>query len=175
MTRIPACLGVVAAIAIGIAAPAFADSQLAASAGLSPEEAAGMSLTEIAAVKFNNDTRPDDRQSIRHGSGATVSSRTFVYPGRSSGKVAASAGLSPEQAKGMTLTEIVAVKFNNDTRDDDRQTVKHERGVTLATHAPGTPLAAFAQLTASAGLSPATADGLSLTGIAAYKFDRDTY
>ena len=39
------------AVLIGAAAPSFAQSQLAASAGLTPEEARGLSLTEIAAAK----------------------------------------------------------------------------------------------------------------------------
>ena len=56
MTRISTLIGVVGAIALGIAAPAFADSQLAASAGLTDEEAAGMTLTEIAQYKFNRDS-----------------------------------------------------------------------------------------------------------------------
>ncbi len=73
----------------------------------------------------------------------------------------------------MTLTEIAAVKFNHETRGDDQQTVKHVSGVTIASRSVGSPSQAFAQLIASAGLSPYKADGMSLTEIAAYKFDRD--
>ena len=47
-------LAVVAAL-VGAAAPAFAQSQLIANAGLTPAEAAGLSLNEIAVAKFNRD------------------------------------------------------------------------------------------------------------------------
>ncbi len=65
MTRYSTFFGVVSALAFGIAVPAFADSQLAASAGLTADEAATMSLTEIAAVKFNRETRADDQQTCQ--------------------------------------------------------------------------------------------------------------
>ena len=164
MTRIPVCLGVVGAIALGIAAPAFADSQLAASAGLTTEQAAGMTLTEIAQVKFNREASDADRSlsSIPPTNGSADSTR-----------LAASAGIAPDAA-GMSLTEIAAVKFNNDTRPDDSQSVVHASGVTVASRSVADPGQAFAQLIASAGLTSSEAEGMSLTRIAAYKFDRDT-
>ena len=129
MTRIPVCLGFVGAVALGIAAPAFADSQLAASAGLTTEQAAGMTLTEIAQVKFNREASDADRSlsSIPPTSGSADSTR-----------LAASAGIAPDAA-GMSLTEIAAVKFNNDTRPDDRQSVVHASGVTVATRSVADP------------------------------------
>ena len=67
MSRI---LSTAVALGIGLSAtvPAFSADygQLAASAGLSPSEAAGMSLSEIAAYKFNRDTRRDDWQTTRY-------------------------------------------------------------------------------------------------------------
>ena len=165
MTRIAVCLGVVGAVALGIAAPAFADSQLAASAGLAADEAAGMTLTEIAQTKFNRDESGADRwmASIPPTNGSADPTR-----------LAASAGIAPDARQGMTLTEIAAVKFNNDTRPDDRQSVEHASGVTVASRSVADPGQAFVQLIASAGLTPAEAEGMSLTRIAAYKFDRDT-
>jgi hypothetical protein len=165
MTRIAVCLGVVGAVAIGIAAPAFADSQLAASAGLTAEQAAGMTLTEIAQMKFNRDESGADRwmPSIPPTNGSADPSR-----------LAASAGIAPVAAERMTLSEIAAVKFNNDTRPDDRQTVEHASGVIVASRSVADPGQAFVQLIASAGLTPSEAAGMSLTRIAAYKFDRDT-
>ena len=56
-------LAVAAALA-GAAAPAFAQSQLIASAGLTPAEAAGLSLNEIAVAKFNREADTSDRQVI---------------------------------------------------------------------------------------------------------------
>jgi hypothetical protein len=165
MTRIFACMGVVGAIALGVAAPAFADSQLAASAGLSADEAAAMSLTEIAQVKFNRDASGADRwlPSIPPTNGSADPAR-----------LAASAGIAPDASAGMSLTEIAAVKFNKGTRDDDRQSVAHPSGVTVASRSLGDPGYAFVQLIAGAGLTPSEASGMSLSRIAAYKFDRDT-
>ena len=74
----------------------------------------------------------------------------------------------------MTLTEIAAVKFNHDTRADDHQTVMHASRRDDHLSVGRRPHRAFAQLIASAGLSPSEARGMSLTEIAAYKFDRDT-
>jgi hypothetical protein len=165
MTRIAVCLGVVGAVALGVAAPAFADSQLAASAGLTADAAAGMTLTEIAQVKFNRDESGADRwiPSIPATNGSADPAR-----------LAASAGIAPGASRGMSLTEIAAVKFNNDTRPDDRQSVVHASSVTVASRSLADPGRAFVQLIASAGLTPAEAEGMSLTRIAAYKFDRDT-
>lgn len=54
-----------ATFAGGVYAQAADVSQLAAAAGVTPAEAATLSLTELAAAKFNRDTRDDDRQSTR--------------------------------------------------------------------------------------------------------------
>ena len=87
--------------AIGAAAPAAAGdwSQLVAAARLSPAEAEGMTLTELAAHKFNRDGADDDA--------VTLSTRChpvcdIVSPSR---RVVA-AGPGPHQAHGVTLTEI---------------------------------------------------------------------
>jgi hypothetical protein len=152
------------AVALAAAAPAFADGQLAASAGISPAEAAGLSLTEIAQAKFNRDTRQDDRHVI-------------VAPGvvsaASLASFAAAAGLSPSEAAGLSVTEIAAVKFNRESRGDDAQRV--ERGsVSMATRSPGASNGGYAQLAASAGLTPRQAAGKSLTEIAAIKFANES-
>jgi hypothetical protein len=162
MTRISTLIGVVGAIALGIAAPAFADSQLAASAGLTDEEAAGMTLTEIAQYKFNRDVSVSD-----HAAPSIPPTNGSADPAY----LARSADI--DEADGMTLTEIAAVKFNNDTRADDRQSVMHASRVTITSRSVGDPRA-FTQLIASAGLSPSEARGMTLSEIAAYKFDRDT-
>lgn len=146
---------VAAAIAFA-AAPAFAGSQLAASAGLSPVEAQGLSLSEIAQIKFNRDTRGDDRHPI-------------VVPGHSGDydRLAAVAGVSPD---GKTLHEIFVAKINREARGDERQAAPG-RNVTMSSRSVsgGT---AHAQLAASAGIADAT--GMTLSQIAAAKFARDT-
>ena len=153
-------LAVVAAL-VGAAAPAFAQSQLIANAGLTPAEAAGLTLNEIAVAKFNRDAGSDDRQVIfTPGVGGEI------------GQVAASAGLAPDEASGLSLTEIAAVKFNRDADPDDSQRVLRGSDVTVTSRSVGER--AWSQLVASAGLTTEEARGLSLSDIAAAKFDRDT-
>ena len=73
----------------------------------------------------------------------------------------------------MSLAEISAVKFNKDSRDDDRQTVPAPLGAVVATRSVGDASAAFGQLISSAGLTLVEAGGMTLAEIAEYKFDRD--
>ena len=150
----------IAAAAVAFAAaPAFAD-QLAANAGLSPSEAQGLTLTQIAQIKFNRESDTDDRQAV------------IIVPGHAGSydQLAASAGLSPAEARGMTLEEIVVAKVNKETYTDDPQLVSGG-DVTMASRSAYSPNAQFA---ASAGLSPSEAAGMSLTEIAAAKFAHDT-
>ena len=75
-----------------LATPGFAQSQLVASAGLSPAEAAGLSLTEIAQVKFDRDA--DGQVIVEHG----------VSSPAAKASLAASAGLSPAEVRGLSLS-----------------------------------------------------------------------
>jgi hypothetical protein len=95
----------------GVYAQAGDVSQLAAAAGIAPAEAATMSLTEIAAAKFNRDTRGDDRQVV------STAEPIMADPVRHAQLIAA-AGLTPEEAAGKSLTEVAAAKFDRDTGDD---------------------------------------------------------
>jgi hypothetical protein len=149
-----------AAVALAAAAPAFAGGQLAANAGLTAAEAQGLSLTEIAQIKFNRETRGQDRQVIvKHG----------VASADSVASLAANAGISPAQAQGYSLTEVAAVKFNRETRGQDAQRV--ERGsATMAARSAPADNASWSQLISGAGLSAAEASGMTLTEIAAVKF-----
>jgi hypothetical protein len=151
----------VAAVALTAAAPGFAQSQLVASAGLSPAEAAGLSLTEIAQAKFDRDT--DGQVIVEHG----------VASPAAKADLAASAGLSAAEARGLSLNEIAAVKFNRESAGDDRQTVRQHSGAIVAARSVADNRA-HGQLISSAGLAQDDAAGLSLTEIAAAKFDRDT-
>jgi len=151
----------VAAALLGAAAPAFAQSQLVANAGLTPTEAAGLSLNEIAVAKFNRGSDSSERQV------------TFT-PGSAgnSAQLAASAGLAPNEAQSLTLTGVAAAKFNRDGDADDAQSVQHRGDVTVITRSIGAD--GHGQLIAAAGLTRDEANGLSLTEIARAKFDRDT-
>jgi hypothetical protein len=155
---------VTAAIALVVTVgPAFAGSQLVASAGLTEEQAQGMTLTEIAQHKFNRDASSADRwdPAIEPGDAG--------FPSH----LATSAGIAPAQATGMSLTEIAAVKFNNDSRPDDAQVVTRPSTAVYASRSVGVSGPGYDRLIASAGLTPAEAQGMSLSEIAVYKFDRD--
>ena len=159
----------IAAALLGAATPTFAQSQLIANAGLTPEEARGLSLSEIAAAKFNRDSDREDQQTVQHRGDVTAISRSAGGSGWS--QLAANAGLTPEEARGLSLSEIAAAKFNRDSDRDDQQTVQHRGDVTAISRSAGG--SGWSQLAASAGLTPEEARGLSLSEIAAAKFARD--
>lgn len=151
-------------LALAGVAPALADSQLAASAGLTADQAAGMTLTEIAQHKFNRDESASDR------------SNPPVPGAKGNGdyrRLAATTGVTPGVAAGMSLTELAAVKFNNEASRDDRQTVTRQTTVVVATRSARDMSGTLAQLIASARLTPSEAVGMSLTEIARRKFDQD--
>ena len=152
------------AIALSVVAPAFADSQLIASAGLTVEQAEGMTLTQIIQHKFNRDERPSDRWDPSIPVGRTTGAR---------GQLAATAGVAPEAAQYMSLNELVVAKFNRDSRPDDQQTLVPQSDVVVMTRSMNQATNRFGQLIASAGLTPSEAEGLTLTEIVQYKFDRD--
>jgi hypothetical protein len=160
-SKIVAVAGVIALSAV---APALADAQLIASAGLTVEQAEGMTLTEIAQHKFNRDESSADRwnPSIPDVTGTGDHSQ-----------LAASAGVASKAAQEYSLTELAAAKFNKDTRSDGGQRVVRRESVIVATRSVEDSTGARAQLIASAGLTPAEAKGMSLSEIAQYKFDRD--
>ena len=155
----------IAAALAGAAAPALAQSQLIGNAGLTPAEAQGLSLTEIAAAKFNRGADGDDQQRVLRPRGVTVMSRSG---GSDVAQLARAAGLTPDEARGLTLTEIAAAKFNRGSSDDNQQTVVRRGEVTLTSRSVGG--SDLSQLAANAGLTPDEARGLSLSEIAAVKF-----
>jgi hypothetical protein len=149
MTRSFAFAAIVAA-AFTAAAPSFANDQLIASAGLTAAEAEGLTLNQIVAAKYNRDRSFSDRQAVAltpsgdtaeviaaynsgksfqdlqplpGAAGVTASSRSMVDPADHA-QLIASAGLTAAQAEGLTLNEIVAVKYNRDRSFSDRQGVR---------------------------------------------------
>lgn len=151
-----------AAVALTVAGPSLAGEQLAANAGLAPSEAASLSLSDIAQAKFNRDS--ENRQVIVESRAATPEARAAL---------AANAGVDASDAAALSLTEIAAVKFSNEAADS-AQSPAVRGSATKAARSVAGPFDR-SQLIASAGLSPAEAEGLSLGEIAAAKFDRDTY
>jgi hypothetical protein len=129
-----------------------------ASAGLTPAEAEGMTLTEIAAHKFNRETRTDDA--------ITVSSRSFpVFDVAAHRQLVAVAGLGESEARSMTLTEIAARKVNVAATADER--------IPIVAHGAGFDAADHPQLAAAAGVAPAEAAGMSLGELHARKVNRE--
>lgn len=149
-----------AVLAVALAGPVLADSQLAANAGLTSAEAAGLSLTEIAQAKFNRDNS-DERQNLQSGSPASQSGRAAL---------AAGAGIPADQARDLSLTEIAAVKFSRGASDNDQV---RPAGLEATLSTRSVDARGWEQLVSNAGLTPEEAANLSLTEIAAQKFDRD--
>jgi hypothetical protein len=128
-------------IAFAMASAAAADDfgQLAASAGLPPGEAAGLTLGEIAAHKFNRSVSAGDRQAV----GLTPATAEDVP-----GQLAAAAGLGPE-ADSLDLSVVAAHFFNRSGPAQDAQTV------TLTSRtAPVVPTSDLGQLAAGTASPP---------------------
>lgn len=147
-----------AALALAAASPVLANSQLVASAGLTAEEAQGLTLSQIAAAKANRDVSYSDRQAV-------VIERSGPSPDRS--QLAASVGLDA----GASLNEIAAAKYNRDVSYADRQIVRRAGATVASRSVAGT--GRWTQLIASAGLTPEQAEGMTLNEIAAAKYNRD--
>ncbi len=145
-----------AALAFALAAAAVAPasaatySQLAANAGLSASEAAGMTLSQIATYHFNRGESVQDRQ--------TVPGEIVRGDAGDAANLSASARNMPE----MSLREIAAARWNRGESEADK--------ITVVTPTPGSG-ADRSQLAASAGLRLG-AEGYSLTEIAATYFNR---
>ena len=153
-----------------IAVSTFAESQLIANAGLAAEQAAGLTLSQIAAAKFNRDTGSGDGRRLVVGRGdVTVISRSV---GASYGSSLPTPALSPEKARGLTLSEIAAVKFNRDPDDDDQLRVVRGGRVIAISRSVGS--GAHSQLAANAGLTPEGGAAWPLNEIAAAKFARES-
>ena len=143
----------------GVYAQAADRTQLAAAAGVSAEDAATMSLTELASAKFNRDTRGDDQQAVSDA-------QPIMVDPVSHAQLIAAAGLSSDEAAGLTLSQLAAGAFNAGSDDDEAQPV-----VTMSTRGP---VRVGSHLAFAAGLTADEAQGMSLNAIAAAKFNRDS-
>jgi hypothetical protein len=137
-----------AAVAIALAtaaAPVAAQpySQLAANAGLSPSEAAGLTLTQIATIHFNRGESYQDRTAVPGE----------IVPGMAASNLRASARNMP----GLSLRELAAIHHNCGMSDADK--------ITVVRPTPGSG-ADRTQLAASAGVGVGGADRYDLTELA---------
>jgi hypothetical protein len=145
-----------ATVAIGlVAAPVVAQEydQLAAQAGLTQQQAAGLSVDEIAARFFNNTSDGNNQQSVNPRPPAQLQDG-------SAEQLASAAGLEPDVARAMTLDQIAA-HFNTATMDNIDQTAA--LGI-RSRQAPGLSAGAL-QLARSAGTREAEARSMSLDEI----------
>jgi hypothetical protein len=143
-----------AAALVAIAAPAFA-GQIKASPGVT--------LTEAAQAKFNHDTGDGDDRHVKPIPGSSEPSRQFY----------ASAGLTIGEGRSLSIDQVHVAKINREARTDEQQRLVVGEPVAMATRAYGQG-GDYAQLAASAGLTPAEAAGMSLSEIAAVKFARES-
>lgn len=79
-------------------------AQLIAAAGLTAEEAEGLSISALGVAKHNTGADNDEQQAQRF-----MFSRGPIE--MAPPQFAATAGLSPEEARGLTLNEIYAIKL----------------------------------------------------------------
>jgi hypothetical protein len=91
------------------------DAQLIAAAGLTPDEAQGMTLAELASHKTSFNARHDERQVV-------VSGRSIegIDPSAHRQLVAA-AGITEAEALGVSLNDLYVLKINRESSRDDRQ------------------------------------------------------
>lgn len=152
---------VLAAI-VGTALPLHADgrSQLLAAAGLTPAEAAGMSLNEIYAHKINREASHENKVTV---SGREISG----FAAGSHRQLTAAAGLSPADAWNMSLAEVAAYKANRNAGHDDRIPLpRTTSGEFDASRHP--------QLAAAAGVDPEEARTMSLNELYRLKVNRES-
>jgi hypothetical protein len=137
-------------------------TQLAASAGLTAAEAQDMTLTEIYAAKINRESDRDGQQLVfrRAAPRAVVVTRDA--------QLIATAGLTPEEAQGMTLAALASYKTSFNARHDERQVVVSGRSI------EGIDPSAHRQLVAAAGITEAEARGLSLNDLYVLKINKES-
>lgn len=137
------------------AVPASAQNldQLIASAGLTRSEAADLTLSQIAAYKFNRNESAADRQTIP---GSVVADASVA----GDATLASHDGMSTRNMPAYSLTELAALHFNHGVSSADQQTVVRP--------VPGSG-SDLSQLAASAGLDGS--EGRTLTEISGYLFN----
>ena len=134
MNRKTATIATAAIMCFGTAS--FANDQLIASAGLTAEQAEGLTLNQIVAAKYNRDQSFSDRQAVT------------VTPSGDTG-------------------QVIAI-YNAGRSFNDRQPVPGTSGIAVSSRS-AVDVTRHAQLIASAGLTAAEAEGLTLNQIVAAK------
>ncbi len=94
-------------------------AQLIKSAGLDPDEAADLSLAEIAALKASHNARRDEQVTVM------ISRSRPATDSAAYGQLVAASGLTPVQASALTLNDLYVMKINRESRRDDRQSTDY--------------------------------------------------
>jgi hypothetical protein len=142
-------------VSLAMFPPAFAQdsrAQLAASAGLTPAEAQGLSLGELAVLQHNEGARRDDELVIvMHRSTEPVNNGAHR-------QLILASGLTPAQAADLSLNELAALNHNRNVRRDDALVIVSGRTAGLGN-------AGHDQFGASAGIGPDAARAMTLDEI----------
>ena len=139
----------IAAIAIFIGSPLVAGPMVVGTGD--------MSLTEAAQVKFNRDTRPDDRYVVPAPGSSVASPQLY-----------AAAGVTPEAAQGWTIDQLHVAKINREGGSDSVQIAPGSisRGY-------GQRESDYSHLGRSFGLDPDEIAGMSLWDVATAKLNSE--
>lgn len=97
-------------VAVERVAPSGDYTRLAASFGMDADEAAGLTLDQVFVAKINHGASGGDQQLVKRFVGMGTRSQPSALD---HAQLAASAGLDPVTAAGMSLKEIAAVKFES--------------------------------------------------------------
>lgn len=150
--------------ALASAAPVIAQSQLELNAGLTDGQARGLTLNEIAAVKFNRGESTQDQTLVR-GPGA-VSGLAFQDSDIAGfDQLIGVAGLTPEQAEGMTLNEIATAKFNRNESTQDQIPMRDPAATSAMAFQDPIDVSTNRHLIRSADLTPEEAQGMTLNQV----------
>ena len=104
----------------GMSSPS-ARAQLAAEAGVTPDEANTLTLGQLLALKVNREGRMDEQQMVPGGP-TSMATRSMGSPAERA-QLIAEAGLTPEEGAGKTLTELAVLKYNREARTGDLQRI----------------------------------------------------
>jgi hypothetical protein len=140
------------------ALPAPWDAQLAANIGLTPDQAQELTLSDLNALKYAKGGGDRDRWVRLQGAGTGATASTA--------QLAASIGLTPEQAAEYSLSELNALKY---ARDGDKQAAPPRLHQVSSRSGQASDLG---QLATTAGLSPDQTAELTINDIAAAKYSR---
>ncbi len=130
------CIAIAVAVSASVTAgAALADSQLARSAGLTAEQAQGMTLTEIAAAKHNRGLSAQDQELVfkQQTPGSNPELERFAIEKYNAGRSLSDQILyrSPEEVTSMAFQDTVDVDRHHQLISHARLSPEEARGMSL--------------------------------------------